>query len=95
MDQSSLEKILFIGFNQDCGNNYFMVDCILYNANLFIPFPIQECFTCGLEDGYRIYNTEPLKETAREGKIILSKTIQFLFRTIYYDVLCNEKMMAG
>ena len=26
MDQNSSEKILFIGFNQDCGNNYCMLD---------------------------------------------------------------------
>lgn len=26
-----------------------------------------ECFMVGLEDGYRIYNTDPLKENAREG----------------------------
>ena len=29
---------------------------------------IKECFMCGLDNGYRIYNTDPLKENAREGK---------------------------
>ena len=28
---------------------------------------IKECFMCGLDNGYRIYNTDPLKENAREG----------------------------
>lgn len=28
----------------------------------------------GLEDGYRIYNTDPLKENAREGKTLFSNT---------------------
>jgi hypothetical protein len=40
--------------------------------NLFInmnQMKIEECFMCGLDNGYRIYNTDPLKENAREGNI--------------------------
>jgi hypothetical protein len=31
----------------------------------------KECFMCGLDTGYRIYNTDPLKENAREGKSLI------------------------
>lgn len=63
MDQDVSEKIMFIGFNQDC-----------------------ECFTCGLEGGYRIYNTEPLKETAREdgGGV---KHVEMLYRCNYVGIV--------
>lgn len=54
---------------------------------LFVGFnQDSECFTCGLESGYRIYNTEPLKETAREdgGGV---KQVEMLYRCNYVGVV--------
>lgn len=61
------DGILFIGFNQDSGLRLFVENNFqkYYSA-------LKECFMCGLEDGYRIYNTDPLKENAREGKLLSS-----------------------
>ena len=38
---------------------------------------------CGTDDGYRIYNTDPLKENAREGT--KSICIVILYRFVQYE----------
>lgn len=58
---------------------------------LFIGFnQDSECFMCGLESGYRIYNTEPLKETAREegGG---AKQVEMLYRCNYVGIVPGGK----
>lgn len=54
---------------------------------LFIGFNQDcECFMCGLESGYRIYNTDPLKENAREegGGV---KHVEMLYRCNYVGIV--------
>ena len=66
---SEFDNILFIGFNQDCGEKNGAKRLFAYNLKLIDPFRLlPECFMCVLESVYRIYNTDPLKENAREGK---------------------------
>ncbi|CAF0876377.1 unnamed protein product [Brachionus calyciflorus] len=58
---------------------------------LFIGFnQDSECFMCGLEDGYRIYNTDPLKENAREdgGGV---KHVEMLYRCNYVGIVGGGK----
>lgn len=67
------------------------MDQNLTESILFIGFnQDSECFTCGLEDGYRIYNTEPLKETAREddGGV---KHVEMLYRCNYVGLVPGGK----
>jgi len=58
---------------------------------LFIGFNQDcECFMCGIEDGYRIYNTEPLKENTREigGGV---KRVEMLYKCNYVGIVPGGK----
>lgn len=58
---------------------------------LFIGFNQDcECFMCGLDSGYRIYNTDPLKENAREegGGV---KYVEMLYRCNYVGIVGGGK----
>jgi hypothetical protein len=70
MDSKLSENVVFLGFNQDCGKKICHEQNRFKNKTLF--FNKLECFMCGLETGYRIYNTEPLKENARDGCLFAS-----------------------
>lgn len=49
-----------------------------------------ECFMCGVDNGYRIYNTDPLKENAREegGSV---KYVEMLYRCNYVGIVGGGK----
>ncbi|RNA42257.1 WD repeat domain phosphoinositide-interacting 3 [Brachionus plicatilis] len=58
---------------------------------MFIGFnQDSECFMCGLEDGYRIYNTDPLKENAREDEGGV-KHVEMLYRCNYVGIVGGGK----
>ena len=52
--------LLYAGWNQDQGK----VD---HHAEHSDSVCGAGCFSCGMENGFRIYNTDPLKEKERQG----------------------------
>ena len=54
--------LLFVGWNQDHGKRVKRILEVLTH--------LAGCFSCGMENGFRIYNCDPLKEKEREGKCI-------------------------
>ena len=56
--------LLFVGFNQDASRiirRLSFIIAIHFNFRL-------DCFACGVENGFRIYNSDPLRQTQRQGK---------------------------
>jgi hypothetical protein len=74
--KSAKNGLLFVGFNQDASKIFIDILIFIYQNHL-------DCFACGIENGFRIYNTDPLRQTQRQGKA--KKQIEF-FSIIIFSI---------
>jgi hypothetical protein len=70
--KSAKNGLLFVGFNQDASKIFGYLLIFIYENHL-------DCFACGIENGFRIYNTDPLRQTQRQG----TTKLHCLYRHIF------------
>ena len=61
-------ELLFVGYNQDFGLTWIFTFSL--PKQFYDLFNSLGCFACGTDNGFRIFNVNPFRETFRRGENI-------------------------